>query len=161
MYSLVSYLFMLMKTSIGFRLLGDGDLMIVNGNESHEGKYLCQANNGVGSGKSKLISINVDGKSWASERVIMGPNRFWIRIFILKLKLQTIDDSFTNLETTYLLFFHETEFVYLFLYNDAIVNNNIQFYKFVVSKYSWNHLSSRSIILYWCGLTKRLCGFEF
>ena len=53
---------MLMKTSIGFRLLGDGDLMIVNGNESHEGKYLCQANNGVGSGKSKLISINVDGK---------------------------------------------------------------------------------------------------
>ena len=45
------------------RLLGDGDLMIVNGNESHEGKYLCQANNGVGSGKSKLISINVDGKS--------------------------------------------------------------------------------------------------
>ena len=76
MYSLVSYLFMLMKTSIGFRLLGDGDLMIVNGNESHEGKYLCQANNGVGSGKSKLISINVDGKSCTSERVIMGPNRF-------------------------------------------------------------------------------------
>ena len=42
--------------------MNDGDLMIVNGNESHEGKYLCQANNGVGSGKSKLISINVDGK---------------------------------------------------------------------------------------------------
>ena len=43
--------------------MNDGDLMIVNSNESHEGKYLCQANNGVGSGKSKLISINVDGKS--------------------------------------------------------------------------------------------------
>ena len=74
---------MLMKTSIGFRLLGDGDLMIVNGNESHEGKYLCQANNGVGSGKSKLISINVDGKSCASERVIMGLNRFRSRFYIL------------------------------------------------------------------------------
>ena len=74
---------MLMKTSIGFRLLGDGDLMIVNGNESHEGKYLCQANNGVGSGKSKLISINVDGKSCATERVIMGLNRFRSRFYIL------------------------------------------------------------------------------
>ena len=66
---------MLMKTSIGFRLLGDGDLMIVNGNESHEGKYLCQANNGVGSGKSKLISINVDGKS--EREGFNGAESFW------------------------------------------------------------------------------------
>lgn len=77
---------MLMKTSIGFRLLGDGDLMIVNGNESHEGKYLCQANNGVGSGKSKLISINVDGKSWASERVIMGAESFLNLNFHIKIE---------------------------------------------------------------------------
>ena len=105
-----------MKTSIGFRLLGDGDLMIVNGNESHEGKYLCQANNGVGSGKSKLISINVDGKSSVSERVIMGPNRFWIYIFILKLKLQTIDDSFTKLETRTNYFFMKlSSFIYSYV----------------------------------------------
>ena len=71
-----------------YRLLGDGDLMIVNGNESHEGKYLCQANNGVGSGKSKLISINVDGKSpchWAfywKTKVLECP-RLWISIQIL------------------------------------------------------------------------------
>ena len=87
---------MLMKTSIGFRLLGDGDLMIVNGNESHEGKYLCQANNGVGAGKSKLISINVDGKSCASERVIMGTNRFRSRIFHIYTHYQDLDIPILN-----------------------------------------------------------------
>ena len=45
--------------------------------------------------------------------------------------------SFTNLETKYesTNFLHKTEFVYLFLCV-LNVNNNIQFGRFVVSKYS-------------------------
>ena len=40
-----------------------GDLILSQANESHEGSYLCQAKNGIGSsGKSKLITIKVDGK---------------------------------------------------------------------------------------------------
>lgn len=44
------------------RFMANGDLMITKANESHEGQYLCQANNGLGPGISKLISIKVDGK---------------------------------------------------------------------------------------------------
>ena len=51
-------------------------------------------------------------------------------------------DSITNLEA--MIFFCETEFV-SFLYT-LNVNNNIQFRRFVESKYSWNHLMSRSKI---------------
>ena len=46
-----------------FRLTSMGDLILSQANESHEGSYLCQAKNGIGSsGKSKLITIKVDGK---------------------------------------------------------------------------------------------------
>ena len=45
------------------RLTSMGDLILSQANESHEGSYLCQAKNGIGSsGKSKLITIKVDGK---------------------------------------------------------------------------------------------------
>ena len=42
--------------------MANGDLAIRKANESHEGKYLCQASNGVGAGKSKIISVDVQGK---------------------------------------------------------------------------------------------------
>ena len=45
-------------------------------------------------------------------------------------------DSFTNLETMNFLSYN-----FFFIYN-----NNIKFRRFVVSKYSWNHLMSRSQI---------------
>ena len=48
-------------------------------------------------------------------------------------------DSFTNLETTNIRFFRETEFVYLLLCT-VNINNNIQFRRLVVSKYSRNHM---------------------
>ena len=37
-------------------------MIIANAKDSHEGDYLCQASNGIGSGKSKLVSLSVDGK---------------------------------------------------------------------------------------------------
>ena len=70
-------------------------------------------------------------------------------------------DSFTNIETTNLQFFCENQFVYLFLCT-VNVSNNFQFCKFIVSKYSWDHMMSRSknnlmfttctelvVVLYW------------
>ena len=87
-----------------------------------------------------------------------GQNIFKVAIGFLKsihhvsrIKLlMSLSDSFTNLETTNLQKkFCETEFVYLFLCTKN-VNNNIQFRRLVVSKYSWNHLISRSYILKIC-----------
>ena len=45
-----------------FSLSANGNLIIANAKDSHEGDYLCQASNGIGSGKSKLVSLSVDGK---------------------------------------------------------------------------------------------------
>ena len=42
-------------------MTSNGDLILSDANESHEGDYLCQAKNGIGSGKSKLITIKVNG----------------------------------------------------------------------------------------------------
>ena len=44
-------------------LPSNGNLIIANAKDSHEGDYLCQASNGIGSGKSKLVSLFVDGKT--------------------------------------------------------------------------------------------------
>ena len=55
-------------------------------------------------------------------------------------------DSFTNLETTNLrkCFVKLILFIHTYIYA-VNVNNNIKFYRFVGSKYSWNHLRSRSL----------------
>lgn len=36
--------------------------MVVRATKEHEGRYLCQASNGVGAGLSKLITITVQGE---------------------------------------------------------------------------------------------------
>lgn len=41
--------------------LENGSLMIRDINEEDSGFYLCQANNGVGSGLSKVIQVKVHG----------------------------------------------------------------------------------------------------
>ena len=56
-----------------------GDLILSQANESHEGSYLCQAKNGIGSsGKSKLITIKVDGKDIILIRIHIKPI-YWIK----------------------------------------------------------------------------------
>mgnify|MGYP002715457790 CR=1 FL=1 len=42
--------------------LENGSLTIREVSEEDEGEYMCQANNGVGSGLSKVVRLNVHGK---------------------------------------------------------------------------------------------------
>lgn len=46
--------------------LENGTLAILRATEEHEGYYMCEANNGVGAGKSKFIHLVVHGKSYFS-----------------------------------------------------------------------------------------------
>ena len=109
----------------------------------------------------EVVLGNSELAAWSLEYIFFwilhaqwGQNIFKVAIGFLKsihhvsrIKLlMSLSDSFTNLETTNLQKkFRETEFVYLFLCTKN-VNNNIQFRRLVVSKYSWNHLMSRSYI---------------
>ena len=56
----------------------NGDLIITNAKDFHEGDYLCQASNGIGSGKSKLLSIHVDGTVKQSQ-TRLG----WVQFYVL------------------------------------------------------------------------------
>ena len=46
------------------RVSDDGTLHIGNIQKSHEGYYLCEANNGIGAGLSAVIYVRVQGKSY-------------------------------------------------------------------------------------------------
>lgn len=53
---------------MGYRTPGvlsaeNGTLIISRVTEDHEGHYLCQANNGVGPGISKMMRLTVNGKN--------------------------------------------------------------------------------------------------
>ena len=54
---------------------------------------------------------------------------------------------FHEFRTTNLQFFTRN-WVWLFILMYLNVNNNIQFRRFVMSKYSWNHSMSRSLLVY-------------
>lgn len=40
----------------------NGTLMVSRAERRHEGRYLCAANNGVGSGLSKVVALSVNGE---------------------------------------------------------------------------------------------------
>lgn len=42
--------------------LENGTLLIGKTGEEHEGYYMCEANNGIGAGKSKFVHLVVHGK---------------------------------------------------------------------------------------------------
>ena len=42
--------------------LSNGTLLVARADKSHEGRYLCEANNGVATGVSKLVTVNVHGQ---------------------------------------------------------------------------------------------------
>lgn len=46
------------------RLLHNGSLLLQNVKEDREGYYLCQANNGIGTGIGKVIQLKVNCKSY-------------------------------------------------------------------------------------------------
>ena len=72
-------------------------------------------------------------------------HKWWThKIASLILKLRIYEKNFT-----------ESEFVNLFLCT-MNVNNNIQFCRFLVSKYSWNRLISRSKVMNFICCEKRL-----
>lgn len=48
--------------SMGVRAWENGTLRISLAKRHHEGRYLCEANNGVGGGLSKVIALQVNGK---------------------------------------------------------------------------------------------------
>lgn len=45
------------------KLLANGSLLLQNVKEDREGFYLCQANNGIGTGIGKVIQLKVNCKS--------------------------------------------------------------------------------------------------
>lgn len=44
------------------RASGNGTLLVLGAEKQHEGRYLCQATNGVGAGLSKIITLFVKGE---------------------------------------------------------------------------------------------------
>ncbi|XP_050729970.1 cell adhesion molecule Dscam2-like isoform X1 [Eriocheir sinensis] len=46
----------------------NGTLMVSHAERRHEGRYLCAANNGVGSGLSKVVALSVNEPPWFSVR---------------------------------------------------------------------------------------------
>lgn len=40
----------------------NGTLAVGRAERHHEGRYLCEANNGVGAGLSKVVDLSVNGK---------------------------------------------------------------------------------------------------
>lgn len=44
------------------KLLGNGTLLLQNVKENREGFYLCQANNGIGTGIGKVVQLRVNCK---------------------------------------------------------------------------------------------------
>ena len=56
------------------RVFENGSLIIYNTQRTDAGYYLCQANNGVGPGISKVIKLTVHGKCCCSSRYGGGHN---------------------------------------------------------------------------------------
>lgn len=50
-------------SSLYMRVFENGSLIIYNTQRTDAGYYLCQANNGVGPGLSRVIKLTVHGKS--------------------------------------------------------------------------------------------------
>ena len=50
------------KGSEGVVTWPNGTLIVNRADKSHEGRYLCEASNGVATGVSKLVTVNVHGK---------------------------------------------------------------------------------------------------
>ena len=50
------------KSTEGIFAWSNGTLTISRADKSHEGRYLCEASNGIAAGVSKLVSINVNGQ---------------------------------------------------------------------------------------------------
>lgn len=46
------------------RVHSDGSLVVTRALEHHEGRYLCQATNGVGPGLSRIVTLRVQGKDY-------------------------------------------------------------------------------------------------
>ncbi|CAL4194541.1 unnamed protein product, partial [Meganyctiphanes norvegica] len=44
----------------------NGTLEVIRAERRHEGRYICEANNGVGSGLSKLVNLSVNEPPWFS-----------------------------------------------------------------------------------------------
>ena len=49
----------------------NGTLKISRAERRHEGRYLCQASNGVGAGQSKVVSLHVHGECFLEHKTII------------------------------------------------------------------------------------------
>lgn len=45
-----------------YSVLSNGSLSIAPAANHHEGQYMCRADNGIGRGLSKIITVSVNGK---------------------------------------------------------------------------------------------------
>lgn len=50
-----------MGLGVGVGVASNGSLVVVGARSEDEGKYLCEATNGVGGGLSSLITLTVNG----------------------------------------------------------------------------------------------------
>ena len=51
-----------MRDDLGIIAYSNGTLNIQRAERRHEGRYLCEANNGVGAGLSEVITLQVHGE---------------------------------------------------------------------------------------------------
>lgn len=56
-------------SSVYMRVFENGSLIIYNAQRTDAGFYMCQANNGVGAGLSKVVKLTVHGKCNAAASV--------------------------------------------------------------------------------------------
>jgi hypothetical protein len=54
------------------KLLSNGSLLLQNVKEDREGFYLCQADNGIGTGLGKVVQVKVNCKCETVQKMIMN-----------------------------------------------------------------------------------------
>lgn len=57
--------------------LANGTLVLSHVTKEAEGRYLCEATNGIGAGQSKVVRLTVNGRCWFGIGRVMVGVRLW------------------------------------------------------------------------------------
>lgn len=57
-----------------YAVLSNGSLSISPAAHHHEGQYMCRAENGIGRGLSKIITVSVNGKIYKTDLITLVQN---------------------------------------------------------------------------------------
>lgn len=70
------------------RLLHNGSLLLQNVKEDREGYYLCQANNGIGTGIGKVIQLKVNCKSYLQPQQLSTESETGLKLHTIESRSQ-------------------------------------------------------------------------